>query len=79
MGCKIPLNRAKLAARMLDYLDYSQVNVIGVSWGGALAHNPPQPCPPRRRGRERDTAASRDDGADGAPSPPFFLSLVPFR
>ena len=28
---------AKLAARMLDYLDYSQVNVIGVSWGGALA------------------------------------------
>ncbi|TBU71358.1 poly(3-hydroxyalkanoate) depolymerase [Pseudomonas daroniae] len=28
---------AKLAARMLDYLDYGQVNVIGVSWGGALA------------------------------------------
>jgi poly(3-hydroxyalkanoate) depolymerase len=28
---------AKLATRMLDYLDYSQVNVIGVSWGGALA------------------------------------------
>ena len=28
---------AKLAARMLDYLDYSQVNVIGVSWGGAFA------------------------------------------
>ncbi len=28
---------AKLAARMLDYLNYGQVNVIGVSWGGALA------------------------------------------
>lgn len=28
---------AKLAARMLDYLDYGQVNAIGVSWGGALA------------------------------------------
>lgn len=26
-----------LAARMLDYLDYGQVNAIGVSWGGALA------------------------------------------
>lgn len=24
---------AKLTARMLDYLDYGQVNVIGVSWG----------------------------------------------
>jgi poly(3-hydroxyalkanoate) depolymerase len=28
---------ANLAARMLDYLDYGQVNVVGVSWGGALA------------------------------------------
>jgi poly(3-hydroxyalkanoate) depolymerase len=28
---------ARLVARMLDYLDYGQVNVIGVSWGGALA------------------------------------------
>ncbi|HDZ56808.1 MAG TPA: poly(3-hydroxyalkanoate) depolymerase [Pseudomonas xinjiangensis] len=28
---------ATLASRMLDYLDYGQVNVIGVSWGGALA------------------------------------------
>lgn len=28
---------ARLAARMLDYLDYGQVNAIGVSWGGALA------------------------------------------
>nr|WP_288467279.1 poly(3-hydroxyalkanoate) depolymerase [uncultured Pseudomonas sp.] len=28
---------AKLAARMLDYLDYGRVNAIGVSWGGALA------------------------------------------
>ncbi|MEH6567227.1 MAG: poly(3-hydroxyalkanoate) depolymerase [Halopseudomonas sp.] len=39
---------AKLAARMLDYLDYSQVNVIGVSWGGALAqqfaHSHPERC-----------------------------------
>lgn len=24
-------------ARMLDYLDYGQVNAVGVSWGGALA------------------------------------------
>ena len=28
---------AKLTARMLDYLDYGQVNAVGVSWGGALA------------------------------------------
>ncbi|KAA0693826.1 poly(3-hydroxyalkanoate) depolymerase [Halopseudomonas laoshanensis] len=39
---------AKLAARMLDYLDYAQVNVIGVSWGGALAqqfaHDYPERC-----------------------------------
>jgi poly(3-hydroxyalkanoate) depolymerase len=28
---------AKKVARMLDYLDYGQVNAIGVSWGGALA------------------------------------------
>jgi poly(3-hydroxyalkanoate) depolymerase len=28
---------SKLAARMLDYLDYGQVCAIGVSWGGALA------------------------------------------
>ena len=39
---------AKLAARMLDYLNYGQVNVIGVSWGGALAqqfaHDYPERC-----------------------------------
>ena len=39
---------AKLAARMLDYLDYGQVNAIGVSWGGALAqqfaHDYPERC-----------------------------------
>ena len=39
---------AKLAARMLDYLDYGQVSVIGVSWGGALAqqfaHDYPERC-----------------------------------
>lgn len=39
---------ARLAARMLDYLDYGQVNVIGVSWGGALAqqfaHDYPERC-----------------------------------
>lgn len=28
---------ARLASRMLDYLNYGQVNAIGVSWGGALA------------------------------------------
>jgi poly(3-hydroxyalkanoate) depolymerase len=28
---------ARLVAQMLDYLDYGQVNVIGVSWGGFLA------------------------------------------
>ena len=41
---------AKLAARMLDYLDYGQVNAIGVSWGGALAqqfaHDYPEPVIP---------------------------------
>lgn len=39
---------AKLAARMLDYLDYGQVSAIGVSWGGALAqqfaHDYPERC-----------------------------------
>ncbi|MCY1347257.1 3-oxoadipate enol-lactonase 2 [compost metagenome] len=30
-------NLTKKVARMLDYLDYGQVNAIGVSWGGALA------------------------------------------
>ena len=39
---------AKLAARMLDYLDYGQVNALGVSWGGALAqqfaHDYPERC-----------------------------------
>ena len=39
---------ARLIARMLDYLDYGQVNVIGVSWGGALAqqfaHDFPERC-----------------------------------
>lgn len=39
---------ARLMARMLDYLNYGQVNVIGVSWGGALAqqfaHDFPERC-----------------------------------
>ncbi|SEK54114.1 poly(3-hydroxyalkanoate) depolymerase [Atopomonas hussainii] len=39
---------AKLAARMLDYLDYGQVCALGVSWGGALAqqfaHDYPERC-----------------------------------
>ncbi|PVZ52536.1 poly(3-hydroxyalkanoate) depolymerase [Pseudomonas sp. B1(2018)] len=39
---------AKRVSRMLDYLDVGQVNVIGVSWGGALAqqfaHDFPQRC-----------------------------------
>ncbi|MCJ8170410.1 poly(3-hydroxyalkanoate) depolymerase [Atopomonas sediminilitoris] len=39
---------AKLAARMLDYLDYGQVSALGVSWGGALAqqfaHDYPERC-----------------------------------
>nr|AAM63408.1 PHA depolymerase [Pseudomonas putida] len=39
---------AKLTARMLENLDYGQVNVIGVSWGGALAqqfaHDYPERC-----------------------------------
>ena len=39
---------ARLAARLLDTLNYGQVNVIGVSWGGGLAqqfaHDYPQRC-----------------------------------
>lgn len=39
---------SKLAARMLDYLNYGQVSAIGVSWGGALAqqfaHDYPERC-----------------------------------
>lgn len=36
---------AKLAARMLDYLDYSQVNVIGVSWGARWRSSLPTATP----------------------------------
>ena len=32
-----PWNLARLAARLLDQLGYDQVDVLGVSWGGALA------------------------------------------
>lgn len=39
---------AKTVVRMLDYLDYGQVNVFGVSWGGFLAqqfaHDYPERC-----------------------------------
>ncbi len=48
---------AKLTARMLDYLDYGQVNVIGVSWGAHWPSSSPSTirnaarnsCWPRRR------------------------------
>jgi len=32
-----PWNLARLTARLLDQLGYGQVDVLGVSWGGALA------------------------------------------
>ena len=40
---------AKLTARMLDYLDYGQVNAIGVSWGGALPSSSPTITPSAAR------------------------------
>jgi poly(3-hydroxyalkanoate) depolymerase len=39
---------ARLAARLLDHLDYHTVDVLGISWGGALAqqfaHQYPDRC-----------------------------------
>lgn len=40
---------ARLVARMLDALGYGQVNVLGVSWGGALAQQLAHDFPTRCR------------------------------
>jgi len=64
---------AKLAARMLDYLDYGQVSVIGVSWGGALAqqfaHDYPERC-------KKLILAATAAGAVMVPGKPKVLMLM---
>lgn len=64
---------ARLAARMLDYLDYGQVSAIGVSWGGALAqqfaHDYPERC-------KKLVLAATSAGAVMAPGKPRVLWLM---
>ena len=64
---------AKLTARMLDYLDYGQVNAIGVSWGGALAqqfaHDYPERC-------KKLVLAATAAGAVMVPGKPKVLWLM---
>jgi poly(3-hydroxyalkanoate) depolymerase len=64
---------AKLAARMLDYLDYGQVNVIGVSWGGALAQQFAHDYPERCR---KLVLAATSAGAVMVPGKPRVLWLM---
>ncbi|MFF7707549.1 poly(3-hydroxyalkanoate) depolymerase [Pseudomonas sp. NPDC007930] len=64
---------ARLAARMLDYLDYGQVNALGVSWGGALAqqfaHDHPERC-------KKLVLAATSAGAVMVPGKPRVLMLM---
>jgi len=64
---------AKLAIRMLDYLNYGQVNAIGVSWGGALAqqfaHDFPERC-------KKLVLAATSAGAFMVPGKPRVLWLM---
>lgn len=61
---------AALAARMLDYLDYGQVNVVGVSWGGALAQQFARDFPERCK---KLILAATSAGAVMVPGRPHVL------
>jgi poly(3-hydroxyalkanoate) depolymerase len=64
---------AKLTARMLDYLNYGQVNVIGVSWGGALAQQFAYDYPERCK---KLVLAATAAGAVMVPGKPRVLWLM---
>ncbi|HET6659194.1 MAG TPA: poly(3-hydroxyalkanoate) depolymerase [Rubrobacter sp.] len=61
---------ARLAARMLDALGYDEVDVLGVSWGGALAQQFARQFPHRCR---RLILASTGTGAIMVPGRPSVL------
>ncbi|HLV17903.1 MAG TPA: poly(3-hydroxyalkanoate) depolymerase [Pseudomonas sp.] len=61
---------ARLMARMLDYLNYGQVNVIGVSWGGALAQQFARDYPERCK---KLVLAATSAGAFMVPGKPRVL------
>lgn len=61
---------ARLAARMLDYLDFGQVCAIGVSWGGALAQQFAYDYPERCR---KLVLAATSAGAVMLPGRPAVL------
>src|SRR5690606_4551122 len=60
----------RLMARMLDYLNYGQVNVIGVSWGGALAQQFARDYPERCK---KLVLAATSAGAFMVPGKPRVL------
>src|SRR5260370_16173555 len=61
---------ARLVTKMLDQLGYQQVDVLGVSWGGALAQQFAFQFPPRCRRLLLVTTAPRPPTA---PTPPSSL------
>lgn len=64
---------AKLLTRLLDALNYAQVNVLGVSWGGGLAqqfaHDYPERC-------KKLILAATTAGAAMLPGKPHVLLLM---
>jgi poly(3-hydroxyalkanoate) depolymerase len=64
---------ARLANRLLDRLGYQQVDVIGVSWGGALAQQFARQYPNRCR---RLVLAATSPGAVMVPGRPSALSKM---
>lgn len=64
---------ARLASKLLDRLGYRQVDVIGVSWGGALAQQFARQYPDRCR---RLILAATSPGAVMVPGRPSALSRM---
>ena len=64
---------ARLANKLLDRLGYQQVDVIGVSWGGALAQQFARQYPQRCR---RLVLAATSPGAVMVPGRPSVLSKM---
>ena len=64
---------ARLAARTIDELGYGQVDVLGVSWGGALAQQFAHQYPERCR---RLVLASTSMGAVAVPGKPSALAKM---
>ena len=64
---------ARLAKRLLDRMGYQQVDVIGVSWGGALAQQFARQYPERCR---RLVLAATSPGAVMVPARPSILAKM---